>query len=221
MELAYVAHSERCVLLLDSDGVCRWFVMKVVDEAIAASAKRCIGAQFVATLDPSKSAFLAHDPEVGKSVLLARVDDGRVSLVRFGPLTQFETLEATEAKEVIEREASRASLASLEPETARSLAAVAEESDTTIQRLVKLGDDEDDLDEMVTAGVDLGTRRESGFSIRVAPPIELEPATAETRAAIEPDVENEGETRPFARIEREELRARSVPSRRRGVLPRH
>ena len=28
---------------------------------------------------------------MGKSILFARVDDGRVSLVRFGPLVQFDT----------------------------------------------------------------------------------------------------------------------------------
>lgn len=92
MELAYVAHSERCALLLDEDGICRWFVLKVDDESAAASAQRCIGAQFVASLDPEASGLLGHEPSVGKNVLLARVDDGHVSLVRFGPLVQFDTL---------------------------------------------------------------------------------------------------------------------------------
>jgi len=92
MDLAYVAHSARCALLLDADGVCRWFVMKVEDESAAAAAKRCVGARFVATLDPDAAGLLGHEPCVGKNVLLARVDDGRVSLVRFGPLVQFERL---------------------------------------------------------------------------------------------------------------------------------
>jgi hypothetical protein len=92
MQLAYVAHSERCALLLDGDGICRWFVPKVDDESVVAGAKRCIGAQFVATLDPEASGLLGHDPSVGKNILLARVDDGRVSLVRFGPLVRFDTL---------------------------------------------------------------------------------------------------------------------------------
>ncbi len=92
MELAYAAHSARCALLLDAEGICRWFLLKVEDEGVSATAKRCIGAQFVATLDPDAPGLLGPDPEVGKSILFARVDDGRVSLVRFGPLVQFDTL---------------------------------------------------------------------------------------------------------------------------------
>lgn len=103
MQLAYVAHSERCALLLDEDGICRWFVPKVDDGSVVAGAKRCIGAQFVATLDPEATGLLGHDPSVGKSILLARVDDGRVSLVRFGPLVQFDTLGG-----LVDREASPA-----------------------------------------------------------------------------------------------------------------
>ena len=92
MDLAYAAHSARCALLLDADGVCRWFVLKVDDESVAATAKRCLGAQFVATLDPDAEGLLGPKPTVGKSVLFARVDEGCVSLVRFGPLVQFDTL---------------------------------------------------------------------------------------------------------------------------------
>lgn len=92
MELAYAAHSARCALLLDADGICRWYVMKVDDETVAASAERCIGAQFVATLDPEAKGLLGHEPAVGKNVLFARVVDGRVTLVRFGPLVQFDKL---------------------------------------------------------------------------------------------------------------------------------
>ena len=114
MQLAYVAHSERCALLLDGDGICRWFVPKVDDESVVAAAKRCIGAQFVATLDPEATGLLGHDPSVGKSILLARVDDGRVSLVRFGPLVQFDTLGG-----VVDREAPEAPPSELpEPKTA-------------------------------------------------------------------------------------------------------
>jgi len=114
MQLAYVAHSERCALLLDEDGICRWFVPKVDDTSVVAAAKRCIGAQFVATLDPEAAGLLGHDPSVGKSILLARVDDGRVSLVRFGPLVQFDTVDG-----LLDREAPQAPPAELpEPKTA-------------------------------------------------------------------------------------------------------
>lgn len=102
MQLAYVAHSERCALLLDEDGICQWFVPKVDDESVVAGAKRCIGAQFVATLDPEATGLLGHDPSVGKNILLARVDDGRVSLVRFGPLVRFDTLDGLAPRELPE-----------------------------------------------------------------------------------------------------------------------
>ncbi len=102
MELAYVAHSARCALLLDADGICRWFLLKDDDERIAATAKRCVGAQFVATLDPEATGLLGHEPAVGKNVLFARVDDGRVSLVRFGPLVQFDTLGSARERETEE-----------------------------------------------------------------------------------------------------------------------
>ena len=92
MELAYVAHAARCALLLDADGICRWFLLKSEEPGVAAMAERCVGAQFVATLDPDVEGLLGHEPAVGKNVLFARVDDGRVTLVRFGPLVEFETL---------------------------------------------------------------------------------------------------------------------------------
>jgi hypothetical protein len=112
MELAYAAHSARCALLLDAEGVCRWFLLKVDDEGVSATAKRCVGAQFVATLDPDAPGLLGPEPEVGKSILFARVDDGRVSLVRFGPLVQFDTLGPSPraVRAVEEREAPPASL---------------------------------------------------------------------------------------------------------------
>ena len=106
MELAYAAHSARCALLLDAEGICRWFLLKVDDEGVSATAKRCVGAQFVATLDPDVSGLLGPEPTVGKSILFARVDDGRVSLVRFGPLVQFDTLgPSPRARAAEEREA--------------------------------------------------------------------------------------------------------------------
>ena len=112
MELAYVAHSARCALLLDADGICRWFLLKDDDARIAATAKRCVGAQFVATLDPEATGLLGHEPAVGKNVLFARVDDGRVTLVRFGPLVQFDTLGGAGARRPRSRRPKRSPLRS-------------------------------------------------------------------------------------------------------------
>lgn len=91
VKLAYVAHSQRCALLLDEDGVCRAVVPKVdLSDHLVQATKRCVGAQFVATLDPDVEGLLGHEPRVGKSILLAAVETGRVALLRFGPLLAFE-----------------------------------------------------------------------------------------------------------------------------------
>src|SRR5262249_2064711 len=56
------------------------------------NAARTIGAQYVATLDPSVPGCLVEMPKVGTPMLFARVDErGRVALVRTGPITSFET----------------------------------------------------------------------------------------------------------------------------------
>ncbi len=95
MDLAYVAHSERCALLLDAEGVCRWVIPKVdAKDAMVAAAKRCIGAQFIATLDRDMPGYMGHEPRVSANLLFALVTDGRVALVRFGPLVAFEELDA-------------------------------------------------------------------------------------------------------------------------------
>jgi hypothetical protein len=58
----------------------------------ARAATRCVGAQYVASLDPTVSGMLAEMPRVGAAMLFARVDGrGRVSLVRTGVVTRFES----------------------------------------------------------------------------------------------------------------------------------
>jgi hypothetical protein len=131
MELAYVAHAARCALLLDADGICRWFLLKSEDESVAATAKRCVGAQFVATLDPDVSGLLGHEPAVGKNILFARVDDGRVTLVRFGPLVEFETLGAASAPR--ESEVELPAPPAIEPATEPAIEAAIEPPPATIQ----------------------------------------------------------------------------------------
>ena len=111
--------------------------------------KRCIGAQFVATLDPEATGLLGHDPSVGKSILLARVDDGRVSLVRFGPLVQFDTVD-----DLLDREAPQAPPAELpEPKTAElpRLVLVPSACDEHERETAHDLDDEDETDAGETA----------------------------------------------------------------------
>jgi hypothetical protein len=97
MTIAYVAYTEGNVLMLDSEGVCvrveplRSRMPYGPRPAPTDGALRCIGAQFVASIDPSEPGGLAHLPRVGTSMLFAAVDqDGRIYCVRAGPLTHFE-----------------------------------------------------------------------------------------------------------------------------------
>jgi hypothetical protein len=96
-EITYAAHTATCTFLLDAEGICRRIVMLPGSKRRDASknAARCIGAQYVATLDPTVPGCLVEMPKVGTPMLFARVDSrGRVALVRTGAITSFETKRA-------------------------------------------------------------------------------------------------------------------------------
>ncbi|MFO0743029.1 MAG: hypothetical protein U0270_44560 [Labilithrix sp.] len=95
--IQYAAHTATCTFLLDSEGMCRKIVMAPNASAsprareTARAAARCIGAQYVASLDGSAPGLLTDTPKVGTAMLFARTDDnGRISLVRTGHVTRFE-----------------------------------------------------------------------------------------------------------------------------------
>ena len=92
-EITYAAHTASCTFLLDAEGICRRIVMAPNGKRQNASrnAARCVGAQYVASLDPSVPGCLVEMPRVGVAMLFARVDErGRVALVRTGVVTRFE-----------------------------------------------------------------------------------------------------------------------------------
>ena len=96
-DITYAAHTATCTFLLDAEGICRRIVMLPGSKRREASknASRCIGAQYVATLDPTVPGCLVEMPKIGTPMLFARVDPrGRVALVRTGPITSFETRRA-------------------------------------------------------------------------------------------------------------------------------
>jgi hypothetical protein len=96
-DITYAAHTATCTFLLDAEGICRRIVMLPGSKRRDASknASRCIGAQYVATLDPTVPGCLVEMPKIGTPMLFARVDTrGRVALVRTGPITSFETKRA-------------------------------------------------------------------------------------------------------------------------------
>lgn len=105
MDLAYVAHTESCALLLDEDGVCRWIVPRAnATEQLIATSKRCIGARFVASLDPEVEGWLVHEPRVGSQLLFGMMIEDRFALVRVGPLLRFDTMDAKTRVEVIDEQ---------------------------------------------------------------------------------------------------------------------
>jgi hypothetical protein len=97
-EITYAAHTSSCTFLLDGEGICRRIVLTSSRRSPSSSkrdagrsAARCVGAQYVASLDPSIAGMLTDLPRVGAAMLFARVDErGRVSLVRTGVVTLFE-----------------------------------------------------------------------------------------------------------------------------------
>ena len=94
IEISYAAHTSSCTFLLDDQGICRRIVLapKSKRREAARTSARCVGAQYVASLDGSAAGGLVEMPRVGAAMLFARVDEnGRVSLVRTGLVTSFES----------------------------------------------------------------------------------------------------------------------------------
>jgi hypothetical protein len=94
-QITYAAHTATCTFLLDADGICRRIIPasagRIAKKEITRANARCVGAQYVASLDASVTGFLADMPRVGSAMLFAVLDErGRVSLVRTGLVTQFE-----------------------------------------------------------------------------------------------------------------------------------
>jgi hypothetical protein len=90
MAIAYAAHTESCTFLLDEDGICQQIIRRATREKDHLA--RCIGAQYVASLDPDIPGRLVELPRAGAPLLFAYLTDtGRIALVRTGQVTKFET----------------------------------------------------------------------------------------------------------------------------------
>jgi hypothetical protein len=102
VSVAYAATTEGCTFLLDENGVCRRVLLRHVRRAADATlggrtrrqaARRCIGAQYVASIDVRVEGALVPMPRPGMPMLFAYTDDdGRLAVVRTGPLSRFETV---------------------------------------------------------------------------------------------------------------------------------
>ena len=93
IDIIYAAHTASCTFLLDSEGICRRIVVAPSGKRSASrTASRCVGAQYVASLDGSAAGGLVEMPRVGAAMLFARIEEnGRISLVRTAVVTSFES----------------------------------------------------------------------------------------------------------------------------------
>jgi hypothetical protein len=106
MELAYEAFTEACTFGLNEAGICvRVTAQPGASANVLAIAGRCLGAQYVASLDATVEGLLAQLPSPGTRLLFARAEeDGRIVLVRSGPIEHFVKREEIE-RDTEEREA--------------------------------------------------------------------------------------------------------------------
>lgn len=91
--IAYAAHTSTCTFLLDADGFCRRVLTRTKNGKESRIARRCLGAQYVASLDLLAEGGLVEMPTPGAFMLFARIDDGRVTLVKTAPLERFDNVD--------------------------------------------------------------------------------------------------------------------------------
>lgn len=91
-DIRYAAHTSSCTFLMDANGICRAIVIApTLSRRGTESASRCVGAQYVASLDPKAAGGIIEAPKVGTSMLFAKAEEnGRISLIRTGTVRRFE-----------------------------------------------------------------------------------------------------------------------------------
>lgn len=225
MDVAFVAQTESCSYLLDADGICRWVIPSAqANENARQVAKRCVGAQYVASLDANEAGLLVHEPKPGRALVFARLDEkGRVSLLRSGTLLEFTAVDSPAAEDPADAKTEEARTEEAKTEAPPAPAAAA-------------APERESEPELLPATVQYPADH-------VAPPVESDEDItvegiravhqAESEAGVDVDLslageeEDNGETVPFTRERMSSPTLRGVappPSapvvRRRGVLPR-
>jgi hypothetical protein len=101
IDAAYAAYTDACTFFLDENGVCVRIILtrRAPDDVTmggrtrARAADRCVGAQYVASIDRSTAGGLIPMPQAGAPMLFAYLGaDGRIGVIRTGPLVRFENL---------------------------------------------------------------------------------------------------------------------------------
>jgi hypothetical protein len=99
MNIVHSAVTPRWTFLLDAKGICRAVVPsrnesdRPVFRTLTREVHDCVGAQFVGAVDAHVPGGVAGKPRLGAPMLFAFADaDGRIRLLRSGPLMSFETV---------------------------------------------------------------------------------------------------------------------------------
>jgi hypothetical protein len=97
MDISYAAYTDSATFMLDAKGIVLWVAPSPSREGTGEmwrgreAADRCVGAQYVASVDMDVAGGLVELPKIGAPLIFAAVDEtGRVSLLRSGPLLRFE-----------------------------------------------------------------------------------------------------------------------------------
>lgn len=112
--IAYAAHTDAGLFLLDSEGVCQAFIPSSLEEASAeesgeyrlrredsVAGESCVGAQYLASIDVTEPGAMIALPRVGATMLFGVVRaTGRMALLRTGPLVRFESVEPGAAGQI-------------------------------------------------------------------------------------------------------------------------
>lgn len=142
--LAYAAHTKSAIFYLDENGICQEVAPADPSEAdVPNELARCIGAQYVASLDLSDASGLVSLPKPGASMLFV-VADGhmRFSLVRTALLDRFDHIAELGEEDVLaleEREGDTLVPAKAEPAAEPAERAAAAASDTSVDIAIDLG----------------------------------------------------------------------------------
>jgi hypothetical protein len=101
IDAAYAAYTDACTFFLDENGVCVHVILtrRAPDDLTlggrtrARAADRCLGAQYVASIAAGAIGGLVSMPQAGAPMLFAYLGaDGRIGVIRTGPLVRFENL---------------------------------------------------------------------------------------------------------------------------------
>lgn len=95
-EFLYAVHTDVCTYLLDENGICTWVLSP---NPQSAKLMVCMGAQFVACVDPRVEGAIVGELKEGARALLVAIskETGRAQLLRTGPIRRVQYRDGGEA----------------------------------------------------------------------------------------------------------------------------